>query len=126
MINLNSKQKEERIAEIIRGLLSLQESDKNQKKKRVSNWRHGTIAMLALIKLEGGSLVIQHTDSGVLVSMGWPDLWLLFNRGKVKGGPTFTVKECPDRDTLTITKGSTRWLETLIKKHMEFMTKCKT
>ena len=125
MLGLNNKTRDERMAEIIRELLSLQERDKAQKKKRGRNWQYGILVVYALRKLDGGSLVIRSTDLGVLVNMGNSDPWVLFNKGKVKGGPKITAKECPNGETVATTRGSTKWLETMINKQMECMTKWK-
>ena len=73
MLGLNNKTRDERMAEIIRELLSLQERDKAQKKKRGRNWQYGILVVYALRKLDGGSLVIRSTDLGVLVNMGNDD-----------------------------------------------------
>ena len=122
MISLKGRTITERIVEVSRELLELKRTDKLNKRIKRSNWHFSLLAMITLHKLNGGSLMIQHTDLGVLVGIEGSELRLVFNKG-VKGGPKFTVDECGIDSNVTETKGSTKWLETMIKKQMEFMTK---
>ena len=125
MMNYMGKGRVVRTEEIIRGLLDLQKKGKPKRKKKASQWQYNMLVMLTLHKLEGGSLVIRNTDLGVLVSMADSELWLLFNKGKVKGAPKFNCFECAvDEKTLPSTKGSTRWLETLMRHQREIIEKC--
>lgn len=115
MLALKGRTHAGRVSDIIRELLILQEGLKGQKKKRAANYFSSVVSVIKLHELEGGKIVMSHTDGGVLVDLPDCSTSLLFNKSTAKGGPKFTIKATSLGST-SQTKGSTRWVETLIKK----------